>query len=612
MALGALGVVYGDIGTSPLYSIRECFSGSHALTPDAPNVLGVLCLVFWALILVVVVKYLVTVMRADNRGEGGIMALLALVSSSKRNGALTVPVLLGLVGTSLLFAEGMITPGISVLSAVEGLEVAAPALKQAVVPLTLIILVVLFLIQKRGTAAVGAVFGPAMAVWFLTIGALGLIWIVREPAVLAAVNPIHGLRFFLAHGTHGFLVLGAVVLVLTGAEALYADMGHFGAGPIRLAWFTMVLPSLMLNYFGQGAALLLRGSEAAVHPFYALAPSGLLYPLTAIATVATVIASQALISGGFSLGQQAVQLGFSPRLAIIHTSHHKRGQIFIPEINSLLMVACCILVLAFRSSSGLAAAYGVSVMGTMTITSILIFVVMRKRWGMGLLPSTALVGLFLTVDLTFLSANLTKLAHGGWVPLLIGGMLLAVMTTWKRGRQALADELRRSFLPLAEALKSLGQEPLTRVKGTAVFMTSNLDVVPPVLLHHFRHNKVLHEQVVLLYVVTESVPEVPRGEQLELSALGHGVFQVIGHYGFMQLPDVPDLLSRCAEKDLKIDLDDTSYYLGRETLLTSGRSGMSNWRKSLFGFLSRNARPATAFFGIPANRVVEMGMQIEL
>jgi KUP system potassium uptake protein len=640
LALAALGVVYGDIGTSPLYTIKECFAPAaptpalegvlgtslHSIIKEwfvlpslelsPQNVLGVLSLIFWSLTLAVVLKYLTFVMRADNRGEGGILALLALIMPrvsptlgwAKKGGL----ILLALFGTALLFADGMITPAITVLGAVEGLEVATSALQSFVVPISLGILILLFLVQKRGTAGVAAVFGPAMVLWFVTIAALGVPWIARRPEVLAAVLPWHAVRFFLDHGWNGFLILGAVVLCITGAEALYADMGHFGPRPIRLAWYTMVLPALLLNYFGQGAALLEGGKAVLSNPFFALAPASLLYPVVAIATLAAVIASQALISGSFSLAQQAMQLGYSPRLHIVHTSSEARGQIYVTEINSLLMLACCGLVLSFRSSSNLAAAYGVSVTGTMAITSILIYAVMRERWGWSRLRAGSLVGLFLCVDLPFFVANLWKISHGGWFPLVVGLGLFSVLTTWKRGRTILADEMKKGLLPIDQFLPSLVAERPARVRGTAVFMTSNQDFVPPVLLHHFRHNKVLHEQVILLYVVTERVPEVPASERVEIKDLDHGFYQIVARYGFMQSPNVPEILRRCGAKGLKVVEEETSYFLGRETLLTSGRSPLPRWRKALFAFLSRNARPATAFFGIPPNRVVEMGMQVEL
>jgi KUP system potassium uptake protein len=616
LALAALGVVYGDIGTSPLYAIKECFHPEHGITPDLGNVLGILSIVFWALTLSVVIKYLTFVMRADNHGEGGIMSLLALTMHriSPSLGVIPRPklILLALFGTALLFADGMITPAISVLSAVEGLEVATPMLRFYVVPITLLILVGLFLFQRKGTAGVAMVFGPAMLLWFFTLAALGLPWIVRHPVVLKAIFPWYAIQFFLQHRWHGFMVLAAAVLCITGTEALYADMGHFGRRPIRLAWYVLVFPALLINYFGQGGIILGQGAVAIKNPFFALAPAGTLYLVVGIATIATIIASQALISGSFSLTQQGMQLGYIPRLAIVHTSSEMRGQIYIPEINSLLMITCCLLVLQFKTSSNLAAAYGLSVMGTMTITTTLMFPVFRDHWGWSYTKALLLVGIFFAVDIPFLTANMTKIAHGGYVPLLIGGAIFSVLTTWKRGRTLLAQELNKSFLPIAEFMPSVKEEKLARVKGSAVFMTSNLNVVPPVLLHHVKHNKVLHEQVILLNVITSTIPEVKPGKRVEIKELGHGFFQVVAHYGYMQTPNVPEILKRCRKEGLKVLLEETSFYMGRETLLTSGRTSLSRWRKALFAYLSRNARPATAFFGIPPNRVVEMGMQVEI
>jgi len=616
LSLVALGVVYGDLGTSPLYTIRECFVPGHGAEPSLANVLGVLSLVFWSLVLVVILKYLVFVMRADNRGEGGIMALIALVSPARGGSGLgrhrSWLILLGLFGTALLFADGMITPVITVLGAIEGLEVATPVLRPLVVPISLGILVALFLVQKRGTARVGAMFGPAMVLWFVMIAALGAPWVVRHPEVLAAVAPWHGVRFLLGHGFHGLFVLGAVVLCFTGTEALYADMGHFGPRPIRFAWSVLVCPCLLLNYFGQGAVILGGGAGAVANPFFALAPAPLLYPVVAVATTAAVIASQALISGSFSLAQQAMQLGYSPRLDVVHTSSAARGQIYVPAVNSILLVACCALTLVFRSSSNLAAAYGLAVTGTMTITSILLYAVARERWGWGRLGAGALVGLFLCIDLPFLSANLVKVAHGGWLPLVVGAAVFTVLATWKRGRVLLAEEMRRGLVALDRFLTSLRMEKPHRVAGTAVFMTSNLDVVPPVLLHNFKHNKILHEKVILLYVVTEHIPVVPLEERVEVRDLGDEVYAVVAHFGFMETPDVPRALKQCRTQGLRVKLGETSYYLGRETLLTTGTSAMSRWRKALFAYLARNARPATAYFGLPPNRVLELGMQVRL
>jgi KUP system potassium uptake protein len=617
-AVGAVGVVYGDIGTSPLYAIKECFTAPHGVKPTPDNVLGVLSLVFWALTLVVVVKYLGFVLRADNEGEGGILALLALVQGKGADrGKMrdAVPfVMLGVVGSSLLFGEGTITPAISVLSAVEGLEVTLPRTDDfdphvLVVPTTLAILLGLFFVQRHGTHRIGSLFGPTTCLWFLTIAATGTPWLLRNPEVLAALDPRHGVRFFATHGAHGYLVLGSVVLCITGGEALYADMGHFGKRAIRLAWFALVYPSLLLNYFGQGAYLLTHGDSAEA-PFYGLVDGWLRYPLIAIATLATIVASQALISGAFSLANQAVQLGYSPRVTIVHTSGAAEGQIYVPEINWLLMVTCVALVLGFRSSSDLAAAYGIAVTGTMTITSILFFVVFRRRWGTA--RTLPLLVLFLTVDLAFFGANVVKFFDGGWVPIALGAVVFAVMTTWKRGRQALFEYIQRRTLDMQSFLADLSLRQPHRVPGTAVFMTSNPRGAPPVLVHHVRHNKVLHRHVILLSVQTEHAPVVPGDRRVEITELGHGLHLVVAHYGFMQSPNVEEILQRAKERGIACDLGDTTFYLGRETLLTDGDSNMMRWRKILFAFLSRNARPATMFFKIPPDRVVEIGMQIQL
>jgi KUP system potassium uptake protein len=617
LCLAALGIVYGDLGTSPLYTIRECFSPVHKIDLTPANIVGICSIIFWSLLVMVVLKYLTVVMRADNRGEGGIMALLALVMPQRGLGAPPGPprrvfVLLALFGTALLFADGIITPAISVLSAVEGLEVATDRFAPFIMPITLVILLALFLVQRRGTAGVASVFGPLMLLWFFIIGIVGARWILRQPEVLAAVLPWKATGFFVENGWNGFLALGAVILCVTGTEALYADMGHIGASPIRISWYVLVFPALLCNYLGQGAVLIAQGTAALKSPFYALAPDGFLYPMVVIATIATIIASQALITGSFSLAQQAMQLGYSPRLHIIHTSSRIRGQIYIPEINSLLMICCAALILLFKQSSAMAAAYGVSVMGTMAITTLLMLTIARDHWGTKRLVLYPVFTFFMVVDLAFLGANLFKIAHGGWIPLVIGGCVFAVLSTWKRGRASLAEEIRRGMIAIDEFLPSLASEHPTRVKGTAVFMTSTTDVVPPVLLHHFKHNKVLHEKVILLYIVTRGAPEVPVEERVQVKDLGMGIFQVVGRYGFMQTPNVPQLLELCANQGLVINPLETSYYLGRETLLTTGRARLARWRKRLFSFLSKNARPATAFFGIPPDRVVEMGMQVEL
>ncbi len=615
LIMGALGVVFGDIGTSPLYAIKECFHPLHGIAPTPENALGILSLVFWSLILIVVVKYLGFVMRADNEGDGGILALLALVmpagSVHARRGR-TLLVMAALFGAALLASDGMITPAISVLGAVEGLEVATPALQPLVVPISVVILVALFLIQRRGTAGVGAIFGPVMLLWFLAIGALGVPWILREPGVLAAVNPYHAVLFMADHRLRGFLVLGAVVLCVTGAEALYADMGHFGRRPIRIAWYGVVLPGLLLNYFGQGALMMSQGEAAGENPFFLLAPQGLVVPLVALSTMAAVIASQALISGAFSLAQQAIQLGYSPRLQIVHTSAEIRGQIYLPGVNTALMVACVGLVIAFRNANALAAAYGIAVVGTMATTSVLLASVARNRWHWSLPKVVALTVFMLGIDLTFLFANVNKIPHGGWFPLVVGIGLFALMTTWKKGRRILGTMMQSESLPLSVFMSQFPATSPTRVSGTAVFMTSNMDVVPVVLLHHFKHNKVLHQQVMLLTVLTANTPKVASEDRVVIEDLGHGFFKVIATYGFMEAPSVPEILDLCRARGLEVATGNVSFFLGRETLLTTGRSDMATWRKRLFAFMSRNARTATSFFGLPPNRVVEMGTQIEL
>ncbi len=632
VALGALGVVYGDIGTSPLYALKECVTAPHGVAPAVENILGVLSLIVWAILLVVSGKYILFVMRADNNGEGGILSLMALAARvgqakdvpagektqqpQRRNWhelkrSSVVLIMLGLFGAALLTGEGVITPAISVLSAVEGLGVATQAFQPFVVPLTCAILIGLFSVQKRGTGRIGAVFGPVTLLWFVAIAACGLPWIVRNPAVLLACNPAYAIRFLANHGWHGFFVLGSVVLCLTGCEALYADMGHFGRRAIRLAWYGCVLPALLINYFGQGALLLAR-PEAVANPFYALVPEGWLYPMVALATAATVIASQALISGSFSIARQALQLGYLPRMAVVHTSGTTEGQIFIPEVNRLLMVACVTLVLGFRASGNLAAAYGIAVTGTMTLTSVLLFFVARQRWGWSFLRAGTLLVLLLAIDLSFFISCSAKIANGGWVPLAIAAGVFAVMVTWNRGRTILGEKVAAGTLPLKVFLADVEVTKPHRVSGTAVFLASTRRGTPTVLLHHFKHNKVLHEQVVILSVTTDAVPWVPDEQKVRLKDFGLGFWAVTAHYGFMESPDVTDILRRCRAKGLATHAADTSFYLGRETIIPKrGVPGMAEWRKYLFRYLSRNARPATDFFSIPPNRVVEIGMQIE-
>jgi KUP system potassium uptake protein len=615
LTLTALGIVYGDIGTSPLYTLKEAFLPEHGLAPTVSNVYGILSLIFWSILLVVVVKYLVFILRADNKGEGGVLAMLALLLQrqhrTNERGLRTVLILLGVFGTALLFGDGIITPAISVLGAMEGLEVATPKLAPFVVGGTILILLVLFMFQRHGTSRVGRAFGPITALWFATIGVLGVVEIAREPQILAAANPWYAVRFFMDRGFAGFAVLGSVFLAVTGAEALYADLGHFGRKPIRLAFFSFVLPALLLNYFGQGA-LLLRDPAAIENPFYLLAPRSLLYPLLVIATLAAIVASQALISGAFSLAQQSVQLGYSPRLTIVHTSDKEYGQIYVPEVNTALMVGTVLIVLGFRSSGALGAAYGIAVTGTMAITTILFSVIARVRWGWPLWRVWLLAAFFLTFDLAFLGANALKIARGGWVPLVIALAIVTVMTTWKTGRELLGGIMRQSSLPLELLLDEIGNRPPPRVPGTAVFLTSDFEGAPVVLMHHLKHNKALHKQVVLLSILAAEVPDVDDSERVTLIPLEHGFFRVTATYGFMETPDVPRIVAMCAPLGLRARPMETSYYLGRERLLPSGKTTMARWRKKLFVFLSRNAIPATQYYGLPPNRVVELGAQLEL
>ncbi len=613
LSLAALGIVYGDIGTSPLYAVRESFHPAHGLTVTPPNVLGVLSLIFWSLVLVISVKYLVFILRADNRGEGGIMALASLATPMgvRSAGGRPLIIALGLFGTALLYGDGAITPAISVLSAVEGLGVATPLLESYVVPITVAILVVLFLQQRHGTAGIGRVFGPVTLLWFVVLAMLGVRQLVLEPAVLGAASPHHAVRFFLEHGWRALVVLGSVFLVVTGGEALYADMGHFGRRPIRLAWFAVVLPALLLNYFGQGA-LLLRMPEAVENPFYRMAPEWALYPVVSIATAATVIASQALISGAFSLTMHAVQLGYIPRVTIEHTSARERGQIYIPAVNWLLMLACIGLVLGFGSSSNLAAAYGVAVTTTMVITTLLFYVVARSRWNWPAAVALTATAFFLVIDLAFWVSNLIKIPHGGWFPLVVATLMFALMTTWRRGRQVLAERIGGGLMPIDTFLQSLGQFEIQRVRGTAVFMYGNPDATPPALLHNLKHNQVLHSRVVLLIVETAEMPHVPEQERASVEDLGHGFYRVLLRYGFMEEPDVPAALAGLASTGLALRNLETTYFLGRETLIRSRRRHMPSWRAALFVIMARNARTASSFFHLPPNRVVELGAQIEL
>jgi KUP system potassium uptake protein len=613
LALGALGVVYGDIGTSPLYAMRECFHGPHSIPVSPTNVLGVLSLIFWSLIIVISIKYCVFVLRADNRGEGGILSLMSLLrtESIPRRAGMGVLVGLGLFGAALLYGDGIITPAISVLSAVEGLTIATPYFANKVLPITIVILLALFFVQKRGTAGIGKIFGPVTLLWFLTIATLGVFQIVHKPQVIAAINPYYAVQFFLANGWHGFLALGTIFLVVTGGESLYVDMGHFGKYPIRLNWFAIVLPALILNYFGQ-AALLLRNPQAAVNPFYFLAPDWLLYPLVVLATAAASIASQAVISGAFSITRQAVQLGYSPRVQILHTSAREIGQIYIPAVNWALCICTIFLVWNFRTASNLAAAYGVAVTTTMVITSTLLYVCARDVWRWKRSTAILLISVFLTIDLAFWTATMVKLPHGGWVPLAIALVVFTLMTTWWRGRKILGDRLQVSALPDELFVSSVEINPPVRVPGIAVYMDRTPEATPHALLHNIKHNKVLHEKVVLLTVETLEVPHVEEANRVVVIPKGNGIFRVIIRYGFMEDPNVPRILDRVSAPGLEFKPSDTSFFLGRESLVASPKWGMAIWREKLFIWMSKNSTNAASFFRIPSNRVVELGAQVEL
>jgi KUP system potassium uptake protein len=613
LVVGALGVVYGDIGTSPLYALRECFSSAYGIAPTRENLLGLVSLILWSVFLIVSIKYLTFILRADNNGEGGILALLSLVvrdreSRGERGAALLV---MGVFGAALLYGDGVITPAISVLSAVEGLNVATHFFEPYILPLTVVVLLGLFYFQRSGTASVGSVFGPVMVLWFATLGVLGVRGILQDPQVLLALNPWHGVRFLLQHGMGGFMVMGAVVLAVTGAEALYADLGHFGARSIRRAWWCIVLPGLVLNYLGQGA-LILADPTTTVNPFYQLAPKWGVYPLVVLSTAATVIASQALISGTFSLTMQAIQLGYFPRLAVQHTSSAERGQVYVPRVNHALAVVCVALVLGFGSSTRLAAAYGVAVTMTMVITSVLFYFAARRIWGWSVLKAGGLCACFLTLELTFCLANLLKVAHGGWVPLVIGAVVYVMMSTWQKGRGILRERLQAASLPLDMFLAEMAQSPTLRVPGTAVFLAGNLQGTPLALLHNLKHNKVLHERVILLTVRVHDMAHVPAAGRVDVEPLSCGFCRVTGHYGFMDEPDVLLLLRACEARGVAFRPQETTFFLSSETVIPKRRGAMFHWREELFAVMARNAQRATAFFRLPANRVVELGMQIEL
>lgn len=615
--LGALGVVFGDIGTSPLYALRECFHGTHGISLTPENIYGVLSLIVWALILVISIKYLLFVLRADNKGEGGILALMSLAYEKRHLSSrhpITAILALGLFGAALLYGDGIITPAISVLSAVEGLKIATPFFEPFVVLITFAILIALFRVQKKGTASIGKAFGPVILLWFFVLGLLGIYGIVREPSVLGAINPSYAFHFLMNNSWSGFIVLGTVFLVVTGGEALYADMGHFGKRPIQLGWFCVALPGLLLQYFGQGA-LLLTNPQAIQNPFYLLAPSWALYPLVILATMAAVIASQALITGAFSMSHQAVQLGYLPRIEIRHTSSHEMGQIYVPLVNWLLLVGTLYLVFEFQTSSRLAAAYGIAVTATMVITTILTYIVMRKRWGWSPFITVPFLIVFLTIDLAFFGANAFKILDGGFVPLIIAGFIFSLMTTWKKGRLILSERLREMSLPLEKFIEEFVPKVGKRTPGSAIFMTANFGITPPALLQNATHNQVLHENIVLFTIATKPIPHVPSEERVKVDAIGNNFFTVVVHYGFMDSPNVPEALALCNdgnEHGLTIDLDKTIFFLGRETLIAAHRPGMAIWREHIFTFMSRNAQRATDYFQIPSKRVVEVGTVVEL
>ncbi|EIK97888.1 low affinity potassium transporter protein [Pseudomonas sp. M47T1] len=613
MLVAAVGVVYGDIGTSPLYTLKEVFSGGYGIPSNHDGVLGILSLIFWSLIWVVSIKYMLFVLRADNQGEGGIMALTALArrASAGYPRLSSMLVVCGLIGAALFYGDSMITPAVSVLSAVEGLELAFDGISHWVVPLALIVLIGLFLIQRHGTARIGKLFGPVMVTWFVVLGILGAYGISQQPEVLKAINPMWGVRFFASHFGISVAVLGAVVLALTGAEALYADMGHFGRKPIARAWFILVLPALVLNYFGQGA-LILADPESARNPFFLLAPSWALLPLIGLSTVATVIASQAVISGAFSLTQQAIQLGYIPRMHIQHTSSDEQGQIYIGAVNWTLMCGVILLVLGFESSGALASAYGVAVTGTMLMTTLLVSAVMLLMWKWPPVFAVPVMSICLLVDGMFFAANVPKIVQGGAFPVLAGSALFVLMTTWKRGKQLLVDRIDEGALPLPIFISSIRVQPPHRVQGTAVFLTARSDAVPHALLHNMLHNQVLHEQVVLLTVVNEDDPRVPANRRFEVEAYGEGFFRVILHYGFMDEPDVPGALKLCHLEDLDFSPMRTTYFLSRETVIPSKLVGMARWREGLFAFMLKNANGNLRFFKLPVNRVIELGTQVEM
>lgn len=613
LTLGAIGVVYGDIGTSPLYTMKEAFAPAHGIAVSPANILGVVSLILWCLIIVISLKYVTLVLRADNGGEGGIMALTALaLKSVSKHARLTYPVmLLGMLGAGLFFGDGVITPAITVLSAIEGLEVATPAMKPYVVPTVLTVLTVLYLAQRRGTGGIGKWFGPVVLIWFVTLAVMGIVNILKNPAILAALNPVHAAAYVYRNGWFAFVSLGAIVLALTGAEALYADMGHFGRKPVRLAWFSVVFPALALNYLGQGG-MLLSNPAAASNPFFNQLGAWSVYPLVALSTVAAIVASQATISGAFSVAQQAISLGFLPRMKIVHTSHHEKGQIYIPLINWLQFAAVVFAVVAFGSSTNLASAYGIAATATMLTTTLLTFFVVYYGWGYPLIAGIGATGFFLVFDVTLFASTSLKIVSGGWFTLAISFVLVTLMLTWRKGKELVFENLRAHLIPLEEFLKSLFLSLPHRVPGTAVFFRPEGDGVPHALLHNLTHNKVLHERVIFLTVHALGVPTVPADERIKISPLGYDCYQVDLSYGFIEERNVPADLQNCASRGLVFEPMETSYFIARHNIISTPGSGMMPWREGLYASMARNARDAADYFKLPSNRVIELGTQVEI
>lgn len=613
LCLGALGIVFGDIGTSPLYAFRECFGHEHGLALTTANVLGILSLILWTLIFVIGVKYIGFILAADNKGEGGILSLMALAMRTFSPDKLSRKwiVKIGLLGSALLYGDGIITPAISVLSAVEGLKVATPVFSSYVVPITCLVITVLFVFQFLGTGKIGTVFGPIILIWFTVLGVLGFNGILQNPSVLQAINPYHAVEFFIQNSWTGFFILGSVFLVVTGGEALYADMGHFGRKPIRLSWFLVAMPGLVLNYFGQGA-LVLNDPSAISQPFYLLAPKWGLIPLVILSTFATVIASQALISGVFSLTKQAVQLGYWPRVRVIHTSSKEMGQIYIPALNWLMLAGVLWLVLTFKNTSAMAAAYGIAVTGTMLITTALAFVVAVKLWNWGLFRAGLVFGAFFIVDAAFFVTNIVKVSNGGWVPLAIGASIYIVMSTWSKGRKILAERLRSKSLPIEDFLKQIRENPPLRIPGNAIYMSSELWGVPVPLIHNLKHNKVLHDKIALLTIKTKEVPKVKKEERVQIEELGNNFYRIVVMFGFMEVPKMKHILEACREKGIHFPVTETTFVLGRETLIPRGNPDLSLWRERLFAVMARNAERPTTYFKIPPNQVIEVGIQLEI